>query len=326
MRMNPVMTKNFTGWLESRTFNRMLLWVVLSLTLSIYFFQDFWASLPVILSPDWVLGQYNVSPWAVLALCLVFLLVKRKEVWQEMSENKRFLSLRAALARYIFNVQLPLGIAVVAGAILMPSSQDYVVFQVLLASLGVFIIIFGRAARIPSILLTIYGFAISFPLAVERFAEDAYARTAITPMMAIMTALGYPLRNEGQWVNLTSSGGESISVIITAACAGPATIGVFIALFVLMMLDMPLPPKKTIWLFIFGAVGTWFQSFVRLIFLMLVSYHLGEAALWTAHRLTIYIVFPLWYFLFAYVYFRQVRRPLQARGKQKLEYAPIGGI
>lgn len=325
MGMKLSQTRDSTGWLESRTFNRILLWLVLSLTLSITFFRDFWASLPTILSPDWILGEYHVAPWAVLGLCLVFLWLKRKEVWQGMNQNKTFPSLRAALARYLFNFQLPLGVAVVAGAILMPSSLDYVVFQVLLASLGIFIILFGKAAKMPTIILAIYGFAISFPLLITRFAENAYSRTAIVPVMAIMTTLGYPLQNEGQWVNLTSSGGESIVVAITAACAGPVTMGIYVALFVLMTLDIPLPPRKAIWLFIFGAVGTWFQSFIRLVFLMLVGYHLGEDALWTAHSWSIYILFPLWYLLFTYVYFRQVKRPAQAREKQELEYVAIRG-
>ena len=198
----------------------------------------------------------------------------------------------------------------------MPSSHDYLVFQVLLASLGVFIILFGKAVKIPSILLGIYGFAISFPLAIDRFAGDAYSRTAIAPVMGVMNALGYPMQSQGQWVYFTSSGGEAISVTITAGCAGPATMGVFVALFALMTLDMPLPLKKAIWLFLFGAVGTWFQSFIRLIILMLVGFYQGEDAMWTTHFWTIYILFPLWYLLFVYIYFRQVRQPPEVRGKR----------
>ena len=198
------------------------------------------------------------------------------------------------------------GLALVVGAVLMPPSQDYVVFQVLLASLGIFIILFGKGARIPSILLSIYGFAISFPLAIGRFVPNAYSQTAIVPTMRVMTALGYPLQNVGQWVYFTSCGGEPVSVAITADCAGPATMGVFIALFALMMLDMPLPPKRAAGLFLFGVAGTWFQSFIRLVILLLVGYHWGGEALWTAHFWTIYILFPLWYLLFAYIYFQQL--------------------
>lgn len=200
---------------------------------------------------------------------------------------------------------IPLGLALVVGAVLMPSSRDFLVFQVLLAWLGVFVIFFGKGAKIPSILLGIYGFAISFPLMIARFAEDAYSRTAITPLMGLMTTLGYPLENQGQWVYFMSATGQPISVAITSACAGPATMGVFIAIFALMMLDIPLPPKKAVRIFLFGAVGTWFQSFIRLIILMLVAYYRGEDAMWTAHFWTIYILFPLWYLLFVYIYFRQ---------------------
>ena len=83
--------------------------------------------------------------------------------------------------------------------------------------------------------------------------------------------------------------------------------GVFLAIFALMMLDIPLPPRKAAWLFLFGAVGTWFQSLIRLIIIILVGYHLGGDAMWTTHFWSIYILFPLWYLFFAYIYFRQVR-------------------
>ena len=274
---------------------RLALWLVFSLMLSIIFFREFWVSLPGMLSPDWVLGQHHASPWGVLALCFIFLWLKRKEVWSEM-------------VRCPSLVFIPIGLALIVGAVLVPSSSDYLTFQVLLVLLGVFVVFFGRAARIPSILLAIYVFAISFPLAIQRFAEDFYSRTAIAPVTWLMLTLGYPFGSEGQWVHFINLKGEPISVVITAACAGPATMGVFLAIFALMTLDMPLPPKKTVWLFLFGAVGTWFQSFIRLVLLMLVGYYLGTQALWTVHFWTIYIVFPLWYLFFAYIYFRQSGR------------------
>ncbi|MFC2046806.1 exosortase/archaeosortase family protein, partial [Chloroflexota bacterium] len=223
-----------------------------------------------------------------------WLYLKRKAVWRGMS-------LRSDLV-FVFP-----GLALVAGAILMPSSQDFLVFQVLLASLGVFIICFGRAAKIPSILLGIYGFAISFPLIIERFAQLPYSMSEIKPLMWTLTELGYPLQNQGQWVHFTSSTGEPISVAITAACAGPATMGVFISLFALMMIDTPLTLRKVGYVFLFGVVGTWFQNFIRLVILILVGYYLGEDAMWTAHFWTIYILFPLWYLFFVYIYFRETR-------------------
>ncbi len=290
-------------WFESRIAWRLGLWLSLSLALSLVFFRDFWTSLPTMLSPQWVFGEYRASPWGVLAVCLIFLWLKRQEVWVEMSRN---LSLPFILA----------GLGMVAGAVLMPSSVDYLVFQVLLASVGVFAIIFGSAVKLPAILLAIYGFAISLPVAVQRFAEYAYSRIAIVPVMSLLNALGYPLQSEGQWVHFTSAGGEPISVTVVSGCAGPATMGVFIALFALMMLDMPLPPKKATMLFWLGLGGTWFQSFIRLVIIMLVGYYWGEQALRIAHFWSIYILFPLWFFLFVYLYFQQWRRRPEAEGRQ----------
>ena len=274
--------------------SKVLLWLILSLAISLIFLQEFWSNLGTMLSPDWIFRQNHAAPWGVLGLCVIWLWLKRKNIGRdiELRQNPVF---------------IPLGLALVVGAVLIPPSPDFLVFQVLLASLGVFVIFFGRGARIPSILLTIYGFAISFPLMIARFAEAAYSQTAITPLMGIMTTLGYQIENQGQWVHFISTSGEPISAVITAACAGPATMGVFIAIFALMMLDIPLPPRKAVRLFLFGVVGTWFQSLIRLIILILLGYHLGEDALWTAHSWSIYILFPLWYLLFAYIYFRQAR-------------------
>ena len=271
---------------------RLTIWFLTSLALSFIFFREFWASIGTMLSLDWIFGQSGIAPWGVLGLCGLWLWLKRKQISSEMK-------LKQSLAF------IPLGLALVIGAILMPPSQDYLVFQVLLAFLGVFIILFGRGAQIPSILLGIYGFAISFPLIIQRFAELPYSISAIKPLVWILSSLGYIFQNEGQWIHFSSYSGESISVSITAACAGPVTMGVFLAIFSLMMLDRPLPPKKATYLFLFGVAGTWLQSIIRLIILMLVGYQWGKEALWTAHFWTIYILFPSWYLLFAYIYFRQ---------------------
>jgi len=271
---------------------KLAIWLLTSLALSLFFFREFWTSLGAMLSPDWVFGQHHAAPWGVLGLCGIWLWLKRKDIWEKME-------LRQGV------VSIPFGLALVAVAILMPPSQNYLVFQFLLASLGVFVIFFSKAAKIPSILLGIYGGAISFPLIIERFAKLPYSMSEIKPLLWILTGLGYSLENQGQWIHFISASGEPISVVITAACAGPATMGVFLAIFSLMMLDIPLPLKKAVWIFLFGAIGTWLQSFIRLIILMLAGYHLGEDAMWTAHFWSIYILFPLWYLLFVYIYFRQ---------------------
>ncbi len=243
------------------------------------------------LTLNYILGQNHAAPWAVLLLCGIWLWLKRKDIVQGMKEES------------YSPVSIALGLVLLLVSLLIPAIDDLLVFQLLLAWLAVFIILFGKGMLIPAIMLLIYGFSISFPLLVNRFAELPYSQTIILPAMWILTMIGYPLESLGQWITFVSATGEQIGVLVNAACAGPATMGLFIALFALMMLDRPLPARKACCVFIFGIVGTWVQSLVRLIILLLVGYYYGEAALWTAHFWTIYILFPLWYLIFLYVYF-----------------------
>ena len=289
---------------------KLAMWFIISLALSLIFFREFWASLGTMLSPDWIFRQHHAAPWGILGLCGISLWLKRKEVWREMKPRQNF-------------VLIALGLALIVGAVFIPSSQDFLVLQVLLASLGVFVILFGKAAKIPSVLLSIYGFTISFSLIIERFAELPYSMSAIKPLMWILPSLGYPLHNQGQWIHFTSHSGEPISVAITLACAGPATMGVFLAIFALMMLDVPLPAKKATWLLLFGVAGTWLQSVIRLGILLFIGYHWGKEVIFTAHFWSIYILFPLWYLLFAYIYFRQVGRPPQVKNALGSNYIRV---
>ena len=159
---------------------RLSMWFLISLVISLVFFREFWTSLGTMLSPDWIFGQHHAAPWGMLGLCGIALWLKRRKLWQEMT-------LRANLV-FI----LP-GVALVVGAIFIPSNQDFLVFQVLLASLGVFVLLFGKAAKIPTVLLGIYGFVISFPLIIERFAELPYALSAVKPLIWIIERLGHTL-------------------------------------------------------------------------------------------------------------------------------------
>jgi len=277
---------------------RLAVWFVVSLSISLVFFQEFWASIGTMLSPKWIFIQHHAAPWGMLVLCGIGLWLKRKRIYKKMEVRPHF-------------AFILLGTALVVGAVLMTSTQDFLVFQVLLAVLGGFIALFGKAAKIPAILLGIYGFVIGFPLIIKRLVDLPYAMSAITPLMWIVTGLGYPFQNQGQLVHFTSYSGESISLAVTTGCAGPVTMGVFLAIFILMVLDVPPPPKKATWLFLFGVAGTWLQSVIRLIIVLLVGYYWGEEAVWMAHFWSIYILFPLWYLLFVYIYFRQVGRPVQ---------------
>ncbi len=315
--MSESKMENLKVWLDTQGAKKLGLWLILSLLLSTIFFLDFWKSLPVMLNPDWIL-QYHAAPWGVLLLCFIFLWVKRKSV--DLNSGLEIKNSSTSLRFAFRSLNVILGAGLVVGAVFIPPSQDYIVFRVLLMALGVFVGIFGRGAKIPAIIVAVYGFAISFPLAIQNFAGDGYARSALIPLLAITKVLGLPIQNNGQWIYFTSTSGEPISATVTVACAGSVTMGVFIALYALMALDRPLPRHKAVKLFFIGAIGTWLQSIIRLVILLLFGYYVGNEALWSAHYWTIYILFPLWYLLFVIIYFRQFGKPAVRGSKPRGEY------
>jgi exosortase/archaeosortase family protein len=96
--------------------------------------------------------------------------------------------------------------------------------------------------------------------------------------------------------------------MITAACAGPATFGVFMALFGLMAMDVRPSWGVTAGLFVFGLLGTWVQNLVRVVYLLMVGYREGADAMWIAHDNTGYLWFISWYVVFAFVYLSAAAR------------------
>jgi exosortase/archaeosortase family protein len=300
--MNHSPIAEIKGWVRTPAAIKLGIWLVISLLLTAVFFRDFWTSLPLMLSPAWI-ADFHTAQWGVLVICIIFLYLKRKQVNLKEAANLR------SLMRRFFP-----GAVLVAGAVLIPPHQDYLLLKVLLASLGVFYIIFGRGAKIPAILAAVFAFSVLFPIGVKYFFEEEYAQSVLIPLIALLKAIHYPIQNQGQIVSFTSAGGESISVNVSLECAGPITMAIFISLFMLMMLDSPQKPRKAIGLFLFGVIGTWVQSYIRLVILMVIGYHIGREALWTAHYWSVYLLFPLWYLLFAYIYFRPYKRPLVGAG------------
>ena len=123
--------------------------------------------------------------------------------------------------------------------------------------------------------------------------------TGITRMFGLL------ITNDGVVIHLNSPSGNAISTTIVPGCAGWATIGVFMALFALMMLDIRLPLKKAWYIFLIGLAGTWLQNLFRVVLSVVAGYYWGWGALEAMHYNAAYVIFPIWYALFAYIYLRQ---------------------
>jgi exosortase/archaeosortase family protein len=282
---------------------KLIVWTVGCAVIAL-FFGELWGKLWEWLSPAG-LQSHGVFHWGVLGLCVLWLWLKRKDIWPRM-QSSRF-SLPHVLS----------GASLMALSILLPRSDDFLVFLMLVGWLCLFVIIFNRAWVIPSVLLAIYGFSVIFPIFTMTIIGGPSATVVAATVAFISGLFGITVVSNGMALQFTSLDGDVITTAITPGCVGYATIGVFIALFSLMMLDIRLPLKKAWYMFLIGLAGTWLLNHIRMVLTIVAGYFWGLGGLGAVHYNINYVLFPLWYALFAYIYLRQAGRGISAVRKDK---------
>ena len=270
---------------------KTLAWIVISLAVSVLgIFTALWFNSYTHVSYDG-----SAHPMVILCLCLVFGWLKRDVVLQHM-EFERF---------FAESVYLFVGVFIAVVSLVMPLSANpaFVLFKIILALVGVFFVFFGVAAYLPSLLLFVYGFSVSFPILLDEFFGTQYALVT-TRLTAYVAGLVYPVGYEGQLISLVNSEGVKNVVYIDAGCSGSASIAIFLTIFALMMIDIKPPSKYILPLLIFGIVGTSLQNILRLFVLLSANYHFGSDAMWQMHAYAGYFLFPIWFAIFVYVYLK----------------------
>ncbi len=274
--------------------------------LTVLFFPELRQRLPAWLSNSG-LRQYGVFHWGVLGLCGLWLWLKKDRLLRAMRASRICLP-------FIIG-----GLAVTAAAVLVPRPDELLVFLTLLGWVGLFGIFFSRAVYLPLALLLVYGFSVAFPLLAARYLGDPAAGLTTWVITGAARLLGLDIVVHGTALGFTAAGGAAISAVVTPGCAGYITLGVFLSLFALMVLDVRLPLKTSAWLLALGLAGTWFQNIIRIGISLAAGYLWGPAALERTHANISFVIFPLWYALFAYLYLKQARRAAQPQLEVKHE-------
>ncbi len=186
-------------------------------------------------------------------------------------------------------------------------NPEFKIFMLLLAWLGLAFVFFGEAVSMPALILCIYGFGISFPKLVGVFAGLQYAQ-ATTWITYNIAQFFIPIDVTGTAVSMITLQGDNLMVEINAACSGAASMSVFLVVFALMSLDVPLPRRDCAAMLLFGIIGTSLQNILRLVLLLLAGYNSGHSAIQGGESIAGYIIFPLWYVLLAFVYLGYAKR------------------
>ncbi|MCZ7383833.1 MAG: archaeosortase/exosortase family protein [Candidatus Methanoperedens sp.] len=271
---------------------RQLLWIATSIVITALFFMKRGISLDK-LSPAYI-EKTGAYPYIVLAMCVLILFLKREQI----------IVLMKIKTRLPYTI---IGISLSALSVLIQADEPSIqIFAFLLLWSGIFTAFFGKASWMPLALLGIYGFALVFPPLVSR-SGNFYPMATTTFLVTLLSPL-IPISNQGQIIHFLDASGNTQNYFIDAGCSGSASLAIFLSLFCLMMLDVPLPWKKAGYMLIFGLVGTTLQNILRLAVLVFAGYWHGSETVWTAHTYAGYILFPAWYVLFAYVYLKQRKK------------------
>lgn len=250
------------------------------------------------------LKQNGFYLWAVLFLCVAWVFVKRSDILRSINAED-------AHARWVLVGILLFGasIALLYHVATSPSALAVGLFAFFFAVVASFALFFGKASKIPLMLVGLFGVAIAFPILLESAVSAPFSRVTAVLSVSTLRLFGMPITLSGVTVTLNSVMGYDILTKVDARCAGSDSLAIFLAVFGLMLIDRRPRANILIGLFVLGIIGTYLQNFVRLLLLFTAGYYYGSDALWTVHDYAGYVLFPLWFLIFSVIYLRYAKQP-----------------
>ncbi len=249
------------------------------------------------------LKQNGFYIWAVLGLCVVWGYMKRKEI---LDAARTGTDSRWVLAGTIL-AGASLGLLYYSATFV--EALPLTLFAIAFVVVAQFTLFFGKASKIPLMLLGVFGIAVVFPALLESAVAAPFPRATAVLCVSTLQLARVPVTLNGVTVTLNSLMGYNIVVNVDTRCAGSDSLAIFLAIFALMLIDRRPGNKAVLGLFIFGVVGAYLQNFVRLLALFTAGYYYGANALWAVHDYASYILFPVWFLGFAVVYLKYARKP-----------------
>ena len=241
----------------------------------------------------------GLYPVVIVALFIAFAYVKRAYITTQIQNSKPD------------SFYAVTGIVVVIASVMLSTYSNnptFLMLCILLYGLGIFSIIFGSASILVSASLSIVVFATALPEIMSVLLEPYYSNMNASITYGILYTTGIPVTINNNVITIISSNGEQIGALINSACSGTASLSVFLVIFTLMLLDLPLPAKPALIAFIIGIAGTIFQNIARLAIVIMSGYLWGSDTMLYIHSFAGYVIFPVWYSIFAMGYVETYKR------------------
>lgn len=235
--------------------------------------------------------------YVMLLSCMMLVYSKRADILDNMSYSKNTLNPKYTIIGSIITIIFFFSKSL---------NPMYMIFVILMLLLGLFILFYPKASILPSILIMIYFFAISFPIILNNYCGYQYSLIT-TIIVAHISSFFYPFINHhNNTISYTNIQGVNTQLYIDAACSGSVSLSLFFTIFALMLIDVRPKLNLIFPLFLFGLLGTSIQNIIRLVLLVFSNYYYGESIMWKIHDYAGYVLFPIWFTIFIYVYLKIV--------------------
>ncbi|MCS7113428.1 MAG: glycosyltransferase [Candidatus Bathyarchaeota archaeon] len=244
------------------------------------------------------LHEHLLYGWVILSACLLWFILKYKDIADAMVDTGGIVARRIyAMAGFTLCIA-----SLIAELVYRVEDFFYAVALSSLVISGVFLV-FGSLT--PLMISIAYVAGVGLPLLIDRFAYHPISEFAARATATTLSILGYEASVHGSCIAISTFAGSVIEACIDPVCAGSTSLSVFVCLFMLVTMDLNLKlNRKIAVLFVAGCLGVIGQAILRLILIGIVGVNYGFEAFFIAHRYLGYILFPLYFTLFIYVYLK----------------------
>ncbi|MDD1720939.1 MAG: exosortase/archaeosortase family protein, partial [Euryarchaeota archaeon] len=145
------------------------------------------------------LKQNGFYLWAVLFLCVAWVFVKRSDILRAINDAE-------SQARWVLVGILLSGasVALLYHVAVSPNELVIGLFAIFFAVVAPFTLFFGKASKIPLMLLGLFGVAVVFPMLVESALSAPFSRVTAILSISTLQLLGMPITLSGVTVTLNS--------------------------------------------------------------------------------------------------------------------------
>jgi exosortase/archaeosortase family protein len=250
-------------------------------------------------------GVFDTSvpfyPQVGLFFVFVFLLLRRRELYQRLGSQPSAIGLRAA--GLLVAVAPAVALFAVTGGI---TTSNFVVSGVAVA-LGWFGFLAAiRPATMKFLLpyLIIYVVAVVSVNAVQTLIGDPLAGAVAAISSAGTYFAGLPVSWHATYFTFTTLGGVPMSLYISDACSGIASVSIFLLLLALMHVDLGAKVSTTLEVAVAGTLALVFLNALRVILVIWGGYVYGPDMLWNLHGWLGYAIYIGFFAAIAVIYTR----------------------